>query len=105
MSLFDIQQRRKEIAIRKVNGATFNDVIRLLLKKYFLSLTISFVVATPVALFAIHRYLEDFAKKATGSWWLFVVALILTTGISLLTLIYQTVRAAGQNPAEIVKSE
>ena len=105
MSLFDIQQRRKEIAIRKVNGATFNDVIRLLLKKYFLSLTISFVVATPVALFAIHRYLEGFANKATVSWWLFVVALVVTTGISLLTLIYQTVRAAGQNPAEIVKSE
>ena len=105
MSLFDMQQRRKEIAIRKVNGATFHDIIRLLLKKYFLSLVISFAVATPVALFAIHRYLEDFANKAPVSWWLFAVAVVLTIGISLLTLIYQTVKAANQNPAEVVKSE
>jgi ABC-type antimicrobial peptide transport system permease subunit len=105
MSLFDMQQRRKEIAIRKVNGATFNDVFRLLLKKYFLSLIISFAIASPIALLAINRYLEDFANKAAVSWWLFVVALVLTTAISLLTLIYQTVRAASHNPADVVKSE
>ena len=100
-----MQQRRKEIAIRKVNGATFNDVFRLLLKKYFLSLVISFAIASPIALLAINRYLEDFANKAAVSWWLFVVALVLTSTISLLTLIYQTVRAASQNPADVVKRE
>ena len=105
MSLFDVQQRRKEIAIRKVNGATAYDIIRLLLKKYFMSLAISFVIAAPVALFAINRYLEDFANKAPISWWLFAVALAITAAISLLTLIYQTQKAASQNPAEVVKSE
>jgi ABC-type antimicrobial peptide transport system permease subunit len=105
MSLFDIQQRRKEIAIRKVNGASVYDIIKLLLKKYFWSLAISFVIAAPVALLAINRYLEDFANKAPISWWLFVVAIIITAGISLLTLIYQTQKAANQNPAEVVKSE
>ena len=105
MSLFDIQQRRKEIAIRKVNGASFADIIRLLLKKYFWPLAISFVIAMPVALFAIHRYLEDFANKATVSWWLFAIALAITAGISLLTLIWQTQKAANQNPAEVVKAE
>ena len=105
MSLFDIQQRRKEIAIRKINGATFSDVIRLLLKKYFWTITISFVIATPVALYAIHRYLEDFANKAPVSWWLFAVALVITACISLLTLIWQTSKAANQNPAEVVKKE
>ncbi len=105
MSLFDIQQRRKEIAIRKVNGASISDIIRTLLKKYFLSLVISFVTATPVALFAIHRYLESFAHKAPVSWWLFVIALSVTAGISLLTLIYQTHKAANENPAEVMKSE
>jgi ABC-type antimicrobial peptide transport system permease subunit len=105
MSLFDIQQRRKEIAIRKVNGAMFHDIIRLLLKKYFWTLVISFAIATPVALLAINRYLEDFAHKATVSWWLFAVAIVLTAGVSLLTLIYQTQKAANQNPADVVKSE
>jgi ABC-type antimicrobial peptide transport system permease subunit len=105
ISLFDVQQRRKEIAIRKINGASFHDVIRLLLKKYFLSLIISFIIATPLALYAIHRYLEGFAHKAPVSWWLFAVAIVLTVGISLLTLIYQTRKAANQNPAEVVKRE
>ena len=105
MSLYDIQQHRKEIAIRKINGASFTDIIRLLLKKYFITFVISFVIASPVALFAINRYLEGFANKAPISWWLFAVAVILTAGISLLTLFYQTRKAAIQNPAEVVKSE
>ena len=105
MSLFDIQQRRKEIAIRKVNGATATDIIRLLLKKYFWSLVISFFIASPVAILAINRYLEDFAHKAPVSWWLFAVAIVITAGISLLTLIYQTQKAANRNPAEVVKTE
>jgi len=105
MSLFDIQHRRKEIALRKVNGASVSDIIRILLKKYFWSLTVSFVIATPVSLLAINRYLEDFANKAPISWWLFAVSVAITAGISLLTLIYQTVRAANQNPAEVVKSD
>ena len=105
MSLFDIQQRRKEIAIRKINGATIAVIIRLLLKKYFWSLTISFVIAAPISLFAINRYLEDFANKAPVSWYLFAVAFILTAAVSLLTLIYQTQKAANQNPAEVVSRE
>jgi len=105
MSLFDIQQRRREIAIRKVNGASVYDIIRLLLKKYFLSLAISFIIAAPAAMLAINRYLEDFAKKASVSWWLFAAAVTVTAGISLLTLIYQTHKAANQNPAEVMKNE
>jgi len=105
MSLFDIQRRRKEIAIRKINGATFQDIIRMLLKKYFLTLSVSFVIAVPIALLAISRYLEDFANKAPVSWWLFAVALAITAGISLLTLVWQTGKAAGENPAEVVKKE
>ena len=105
MSLFDVQHRRKEIAIRKVNGASVLEIIRLLLKKYYIALAISFVIAAPVALLAINRYLEDFANKAPVSWWLFVAAVAITASISLLTLIYQTVRAASQNPADVVKSE
>jgi len=72
------------------------------LKKYFWSLVISFALAAPVALFAINRYLEDFAHKAPVSWWLFAAAITLTAGISLLTLIYQTQKAANQNPAETI---
>ena len=105
MSLFDIQQRRKEIAIRKINGASFSDIIKLLLKKYFWTLGISFFIATPVAIFAINRYLDGFANKVPVTWWLFAVAATLTACVSLLTLIYQTLQAANRNPAEIMNNE
>jgi ABC-type antimicrobial peptide transport system permease subunit len=105
LSLFDIQQRRKEIAIRKVNGASTKEIIRLLLNKYFVLLGIGFAVSVPVALFAIHKYLENFAFKAPVSWWLFAIALIVTAAVSLLTLIYQTHKASNENPAEVIKAE
>jgi ABC-type antimicrobial peptide transport system permease subunit len=105
MSFFDIQQRRREIAFRKVHGASVSGIIRLLLKKYLISLGISFVIAAPIAAYAINRYLEDFAHRAPVSWWLFAVALLVTVGISLLTLVYQTYKASNENPADVVKSE
>jgi ABC-type antimicrobial peptide transport system permease subunit len=105
LSLFDMQQRRKEIAIRKVNGATICEIILLLMKKYFVLLTIAFVVSAPVALFAIQKYLENFALKAPISWWLFPIALTVTTAVSALTLIYQTYKAGNENPAKVVKSD
>ena len=105
MSLYDIQQRRREIAIRKVNGATTPVVIRLLLRRYIVLLVVSFVIAVPVALLAIQRYLQGFAYKATVSWWIFALALAVTAGISLLTLIWQTAKAANANPADVIRSE
>ena len=105
MSLFDVQQRYKEIAIRKVNGATTSVIIGLLLRKYLVLLGISFVIAVPVAWYAIQRYLEDFAYKTAVSWWLFAAALLITAGISLLTLIHQTRRAAAANPADVIRNE
>jgi hypothetical protein len=105
ISLFDIRQRRKEIAIRKVNGAQIIDIVRLLTKKYFVLLGVAFAASIPVALFAIYKYLENFAYKASISWWLFAVALGVTVAISLCTLLYQTYRAGSENPADVIKSE
>jgi ABC-type antimicrobial peptide transport system permease subunit len=105
ISLFDIRWRRKEIAIRKINGAQIIDIVRLLLKKYFALLTLAFAASIPVALFAIHKYLENFANKATIAWWLFAVALVVTLAVSLLTLLYQTYKAGNENPADVIKSD
>jgi hypothetical protein len=104
ISLFDIRRRRKEIAIRKINGAMMSDIVRLLMKKYLVMLGIAFVVATPVAMFVVHKYLENFAYKTTVSWWLFTVALVVTMVVSLATLLYQIYKASNENPAEVVKS-
>ena len=105
MSLFDVQQRRREIAIRKVNGATTGDVLGLLLKRYLYLLLVAFIIAAPIGYFAIQKYLEGFARKAPVSIWIFAAGLLITAAVSLLTLIWQTAKAAGANPAEVVRSE
>ena len=105
LSLFDVQQRYREIAIRKVNGATTAIIMQMLLRKYYKLLAIAFLIATPVSWLAIHKYLENFAHKASISWWLFAVAIVITGSISLLTLIWQTRRAARMNPAIAIKNE
>lgn len=105
LSLFDVQQRYQEIAIRKVNGATTFSIMQMLLRKYYKLLAVAFVIAVPLSWLAIDRYLEDFAHKAPVSWWIFAAALLLTAGISLATLIWQIRKAAQTNPAEAMKSE
>ena len=105
LSLFDVQQRYHEIAIRKVNGATTVTVMQMLLRKYYKLLGIAFLVAMPLSWIAINKYLEDFANKAPVSWWIFALALTVTAGISLATLIWQIHKAAQTNPAEAMNAE
>lgn len=105
LSLFDIQQRYREIAIRKVNGATLRKILFLLLKKYVIILMTSFLIAIPLSYWGITIYLKDFAYKATISCWLFVVAAVIISVISMLTLMYQIKKAASINPAQIMKTE
>lgn len=105
LSLFDIQQRYREIALRKVNGAQVSDILWLLLRKYYLLLGTSFLIATPLSFMAIHKYLENFAAKAPISWWIFAIAAIITASISLLTLIFHILKAANSNPSKTLKNE
>lgn len=105
LSLFDVQQRYREIAIRKVNGATTSIVMAMMLRKYFKLLGLAFMISIPISLLAIFRYLDHFANKAPISWWIFAIALLITAGISLATLIWQIRKAARTNPAEAIKSE
>jgi len=105
LSLFDIRQRYREIALRKINGASVKDIIPLLLKKYTYILAISFLLAVPVSYYAIVRYLEGFTHKTPVSWWLFAASGILVGAISYLTLYFQIKRAVRINPAEVLKSE
>lgn len=105
LSLFDIQQRYREIAVRKVNGATLRKILFLLLKKYIIILVISFLIAIPLSYWGITMYLKEFAYKATISSWLFIVAAVIILAISMLTLMYQVKKATSINPASIMKTE
>ena len=105
ISLYDVRQRYREIALRKVHGASLRNLLVLLTKKYAYLIVGSFVVSIPLSYAAIQYYVQDFAYQEPASWWLFAIAALITTGISFATLIGHTIRAASINPAVVMKSE
>ena len=105
MAVFAITRRTKEIGIRKVNGATVSEVMVMLNKDFVKWVAIAFVIATPIAWFAMHRWLENFAYKTELSWWIFALTGLLALGIALLTVSWQSWKAATRNPVEALRYE
>ncbi len=97
--------RVKEIGVRKVNGATVSEVMTMLNKDIIKWVAIAFVVATPIAYFAMNKWLENFAYKTELSWWIFALAGLLALGIALLTVSWQSWKAATRNPVEALRYE
>ena len=100
-----VQQRTKEIGIRKVNGAHTERIVKMFCREYMLRLAIAFVVACPVAYFLMHNWLAGFAYRTTLSWWLFPLAGLIILLITLLTVIGQSYRSASQNPVKSLRYE
>lgn len=100
-----VSQRTKEIGIRKVNGARISEVITMLNKDFVKWVAIAFVIATPIAWYAMHKWLENFAYKTELSWWIFALACLLALGIALLTVSWQSWKAATRNPVEALRYE
>ena len=105
ISLLMAQQRVKEIGIRKVNGARISEVMAMLNKDFVKWIAIAFVIAVPVAWYAMHKWLENFAYKTNLSWWIFALAGALALGIALLTVSWQSWKAATRNPVEALRYE
>jgi putative ABC transport system permease protein len=103
--LITIQQRTKEIGIRKVNGARISEVLMMLNKDFIKWVAIAFVIATPIAYYAMTKWLENFAYKTELSWWIFALAGLLALVISLLTVSWQSWKAATRNPVEALRYE
>ena len=104
VTLFN-QLRTKEIGVRKVNGAKISEVMVTLNKDFVKWVAVAFVIATPVAYYAMNKWLENFAYKTTLSWWIFALAGFLALGIALLTVSWQSWRAATRNPVEALRYE
>ncbi len=105
LTVFVTQKRIKEIGIRKVNGAKISEVLFLLNKDFIKWVFISFAIASPIAYYLMNRWLENFAYKTALSWWIFMLAGVLTMGISLITISWQSWKAATRNPVEALKYE
>lgn len=99
------EQRTKEIGIRKVNGAHSDRIVRMFCREYLVWVGIAFVVACPVGYWLMSNWLSEFAYQTPISWWLFLLAGLLTAAITLLTVIGQTWRKASQNPVESLRYE
>ena len=99
------RRRIKEIGIRKVNGAKITEILTLLNTNFIKWVFIAYLIGMPVAWFVMHKWLENFAYKTTLSWWVFALAGLLALGIALLTVSWQSWRAATRNPVESLRYE
>ena len=102
---YTIKKRTKEIGLRKVNGASILNVMILLNKDFFRWVMIGFLIACPVTYYIMYKWLQNFAYKTELSWWIFALTGILTLGIALLTVSWQSWRAATRNPVEALRYE
>lgn len=98
-------RRKKEIGIRKVNGATIAQVLVLLNKDFVKWVALAFVIAVPISSYAMGKWLEGFAYKTNISWWIFALAGIVALAIALLTVSWQSFRAATNNPVDALRNE
>ncbi len=105
ISIFHAKQLTKEIGIRKVNGAKVSEILAMLNKDFIKWVVIAFIIAAPVSYLLMQKWLENFAYKTSMSWWVFALAGVLALGIALLTVSWQSWRAATRNPVEALRYE
>ena len=105
LATYTIQQRRKEIGIRKVLGASVAGITGSLAKDFLKLVMGAFAVAAPVAYWFMQKWLSDFAYRIEIQWWMFVVAGLAAVGIAFLTVSFQSVKAALANPVKSLRSE
>ena len=105
LSAFAAEQRQKEIGIRKVLGASIAGIVTLLSKEFLKPVLIAIVIASPIGWWATTKWLQDFAYKVDIAWWVFALAGLLAIGIALLTVSFQSVKAALMNPVKSLRSE
>jgi len=105
LSAFMAEQRTKEIGVRKVLGATVAGVVGLLSQDFMKLILIAIVIASPIAWYSMNKWLQGFAYQTTLEWWVIALAGILATGIALLTISFQSIKAALMNPVKSLRSE
>jgi putative ABC transport system permease protein len=103
--LFTIDNRIKEIGLRKVAGSTSWKIVAMLNMEYTKWILVSFIIACPVIIFSMHEWLQNFAYRVNISWWMFALAFIITIIISLLTVSWHTLKTASKNPVECLRHE
>ncbi len=103
--IYTTSQRTKEIGVRKVLGATVSQIVTMISKDFIILVLVAFVIAIPFAWMGMQKWLENFAFKTEISWWIFLLGGIVMIFVALLTLSFQTIRAAMMNPVRSLRTE
>jgi len=103
--VFYLNQKKKEIGLRKINGAEVHEILVMLNKDFIRWVVTAFVIATPVSYYVMQKWLQNFAYRTELSWWIFALAGFMVLGIALLTVSWQSWRAATKNPVESLRYE
>lgn len=103
--VFESEYRRKEIGIRKVLGSTTSEILVMFNKSYLRILLLCFMLAAPLAWYGVSRWLENFAYKTPMRLWVYAVAFVLVSFVTLLTVTFQNWRTANENPVHSIKNE
>jgi predicted permease len=105
LAVFSAEQRIKEIGIRKVLGASVPHIVQLLSKDFVKLVFVSILIATPVAYYAMYKWLQDFAYRIHIEWWVFALVGFVAVLIALLTVSFQAIKAAVANPVKSLRTE
>jgi len=103
--IISIEQRTKEIGIRKVLGAAVSKIVILISKEFVILISIAFVIAVPVAYYFAHKWLQDFPYRVTIGWWMFALAAAVVIGTAILTMSFKAIKAAIANPVKSLRTE
>jgi putative ABC transport system permease protein len=105
LAMFSAEQRVKEIGVRKVLGASVSRIVSMFSFEFIRLVLIAFIIASPIAWYSMISWLQDFAYKVDVSWWVFVLAAVISIFIALLTISYQAIKSAMANPVKSLRSE
>jgi ABC-type antimicrobial peptide transport system permease subunit len=99
---YTAETKTKEIGIRKVHGASIKDMIIMLTKEFLILVSISMVIAFPLAYFWLDKMLQNYAYRISISWWMFALAALITVGLTVLTVGFKALQAATANPVKAI---
>jgi len=105
LASFMAVQRIKEVGIRKVLGATAGNIVYLFSKEFIILIIIAFVIASPIAWYFMHKWLQDYVYRINISWWMFIAGGVLAIVIALVTVSFQAIKAAITNPVKSLRTE